>query len=132
MNKSAAAHRLSTDELNELHRVAHSAYLQGRYDEAVRYFWFMSLHAPTDVRYLKGLGAGLFMTRAFAEAAVAYSYLLQIAPADPEVSGMLGHSLLMLGQREKAKEQLERAIQLPGGEVGMTSRARALLEFINE
>jgi Flp pilus assembly protein TadD len=132
MNTSLAAHRLSQDELDELHRVAHGAYLAGRYDEAVRYFWFISLHAPTDVRYLKGMGAGLFMARAFSEASVAYSYLLQIAPMDPEVHCMLGHALLMLGQGEQARKHLEHAVQLPGSEAGLDTRARALLELLGD
>ncbi len=131
MNTSVAGYRLSKEELDELHRVAHSAYLQGRYDEAVRYFWFVSLHAPTDVRYLKGLAAGFFMARNFSDGAVACMYLRKIAPTDSEVSCMLGHTLLMLGQREQAKPYLEHAARLPGG-VEVTARARALLEFLGE
>jgi Flp pilus assembly protein TadD len=132
MKTSVAGYRLSKDELDELHRVAHSAYLQGRYDEAVRYFWFISLHAPTDVRYLKGLAAAFFMARNFSQAAVACLCLRKVAPQDPEVSCMLGHTLLMLGQRDLAKLYLEHAVRLPGGEAGVTARARALLEFMGD
>ncbi|WP_129781741.1 tetratricopeptide repeat protein [Peristeroidobacter soli] len=130
MNTSIATARFSQAELDELHRMAHGAYLQGRYDQAVRYFWFISLHAPTDLRYLKGLAAGLFMSRAFSEAFVAYSYLRQTAPEDPEVSCMLGNTLLLLGQQDEAKAHLEQAIRLPGAADEITTRAHALLEFI--
>jgi Flp pilus assembly protein TadD len=120
----------STDELDELHRAAHGAYLQGRYDEAVRYFWFISLHAPTDVRYLKGLGAALFMSRSFSEASVAYYQLLRIATKDPEVNCMLGHTLVMLGDRDSGRKHLQYSLRLPGGDASMAARARALLELL--
>ena len=130
MKTSLKTPRLSADELDELHRVAHEAYLQGKYDEAVRYFWFISLHAPQDVRYLKGLGAALFMTRDFAKASVVYYHLLGIATKDPEVNCMLGHTLLMLGDRDSARKHLDYSLRLPGGDSSMTARARALLELL--
>lgn len=130
MKTSTAAYRLTTDELDELHRVAHNAYLQGRYDEAARYFWLLSMHAPTDVRYLKGLGASRFMDKAFLDAAVAYLYLVQIAPKDAEAHGMLGHAFLMLGDRTQAGEHLRQAVRLPGSDAGVVARARALLELV--
>jgi Flp pilus assembly protein TadD len=130
MKTSLKTPRLSADELDELHRVAHEAYLQGKYDEAVRYFWFISLHAPQDVRYLKGLGAALFMTRDFSKASVVYYHLLRIATKDPEVNCMLGHTLLMLGDRDSARKHLDYSLRLPGGDSSMTARARALLELV--
>jgi len=130
MNTSVASYRLAPAELDEMHRIAHGSYLQGRYEEASRYFWFMSLHAPTDVRYLKGLGASLFMARAFTRASTAYACLLQIAPMDPEVSCMYGYTLLMLGERTQARRLLEYALRLPGAHESH-GRARALLALID-
>ena len=121
---------LTSEELNVLHRVAHALYTQGLYADAVRYFWFLALHAPTDIRYLKGLGASLFMAKRFGEAVVTYSFLTVLAPRDTEVQCMCGHALLMNGELEDARDCLEYAAQLPGGKPEFTARAKALLELL--
>jgi len=126
-----AAGLLSGEELNLLHRLAHSLYTRGAYDDAVRYFWFLCLHAPTDARYLKGLGASLFMAKRFGEAVVTYSFLTVLAPRDVEVQCMCGHALLMNGELQDARACLEYAARIPGGKPEFTTRARALLELIS-
>ncbi|MEJ0035225.1 MAG: tetratricopeptide repeat protein [Gammaproteobacteria bacterium] len=120
----------SKEELDALHRVGHALYVQGMYDDAVRYYWFLSLHAPTDARYLKGLGASLFMARRFGEAVVTYSFLTVLAPMDAEAQCMCGHALLMNGELRDAKACLELAGRLPDGKPEFTRRAKALLELI--
>jgi Flp pilus assembly protein TadD len=121
---------LSTEELSLLHRRAHALYSRGAYDDAVRYFWFLCLHGPTDTRYLKGLGASLFMAKRFGEAVVTYSFLTMLAPRDAEAHCMCGHSLLMNGEADDARACLEYATRLPG-KPEFTGRARALLELIS-
>jgi|GEM_PF-2491319 len=123
------ANIFSTEELNILHRLAHTLYTQGLYDDSTRYFWFLSLHAPTDKRYLKGLGASQFMAKRFGEAVITYSYLAAFAPQDPEVHCMCGHSLLMQGDLADARKCLELAAALPG-KSPFTERANALLELM--
>ncbi len=121
---------LSTEELNVLHRVGHALYTQGLYDDAVRYFWFLSLHAPNDARYLKGMSASLFMAKRFGEAVVTYSFLTVLAPRDAEVQCMCGHALLMNGDLQDARACLEYAARLPNGKPEFVGRAKALLELI--
>ncbi len=128
--RSRDVYGLSTEELNVLHRVGHSLYTQGMYDDAVRYFWFLSLHAPGDTRYLKGLGASLFMAKRFGEAVVTYSFLTVLAPRDAEVQCMCGHALLMNGELPDARVCLAYAARLPNGKPEFTGRAKALLELI--
>lgn len=130
MNTSASAHRLEADELDAMHRVAHGIYQQGHYEDAGRYFWFMWLNAPTDLRYLKGFGACLFMARAYEPAAIAYALLVNMTPTDAEANCMYGHTLLMLGDREAAKRFLQRSLQLPGAD-DIQMRARALIDLIS-
>ncbi len=124
-----AAEMFTTDELDVLHRLAHVLYLQGQYDDALRYFWFLALHAPADTRYLKGLGASQFMAKRFGEAVVTYSFLTMLSPNDPEVQCMCGHALLMRGELADARQCLEYAARLPG-ESAFTDRAQALLALI--
>ncbi len=119
----------STEELNVLRRLAHALYAQGMYEDAGRYFWFLSLHAPTDKRYLKGLGASQFMAKRFGEAVITYSFLTALAPKDPEVHCMCGHSLLMQGDARDARKCLEFAAALPSRSP-FTERAHALLELM--
>ncbi len=121
---------LSTEELDVLHRVGHGLYTQGLYDDAARYFWFLSLYAPSDTRYLKGMGASLFMAKRFGEAVVTYSFLTMLAPRDAEVQCMCGHALLMNGELQDARVCLEYAVRLPNGKPEFVSRAKALLELI--
>jgi Flp pilus assembly protein TadD len=129
MNTSTA-YRLGQEQLDALHRIADSTYQQGKFEEAARFFWFTWLHAPTDARYLKGLGASLFMGHAFEPAAVAYGCLLQIAPLDAEANCMYGHTLLMLGKRDDARRYLQIALKLPNGAADFHVRANALLDLI--
>ncbi len=127
-----AAGLFSTEEMNVLHRLAYSLYTRGAYDDAVRYFWFLSLHAPRDTRYLKGLGASLFMAKRFSEAAATYALLLHLAPLDPEVLCMSGHALLMQGMLKDARACLELAAALSGEKSEFAARAKALLELITK
>ncbi len=122
----------SKEELQVLHRFGHALYVQGMYDDAVRYFWFLSLHAPTDMRYLKGLGASLFMARRFGDAVVTYSFLTMLAPEDAELQCMCGHALLMNGELQDGKACLELAARLPDGKPEFAARAKALLELMFE
>src|ERR1700691_1930961 len=122
---------LSAEELNLLHRLAHALYSRGAYDDAVRYFLFLCLHAPADTRYLKGLGASLFMAKRFGEAVVTYSFLTVLAPRDAEVQCLCGHALLMNGELEDARACLEFAARICGGKPEFTGRAKALLELIS-
>jgi tetratricopeptide (TPR) repeat protein len=123
---------LSTEELNVLHNMAYSFYVRGAYDDAIRYFWFLSMHAPREKRYLKSLSASLFMAKRFAEAAVVYALLLHIAPLDSEVLYMSGHTLLMQGKMRDAQTCLELATALSRGKSEFSARAAALLELIKK
>lgn len=119
----------STQELNVLHRWAHTYYMQGLYDEAVRYFWFLVLQAPRDARYLKGLGASQFMARRYADAADTYALLTLLARLDAEAHCLCGHSLLMLGEHAEARRFLEHAGRLPASPE-LAAKARALLRLL--
>jgi Flp pilus assembly protein TadD len=125
------AAEFSAEELNALHRVAHALYSQGLYDDAVRYYWFLTLHAPRNMIYLQGMSASLFMAKRFAEAVLAYSLLTQLAPEDPQVLCMCGHALLMQGELRDARQCLECAAALPG-DSQFAARAAALLTLIHE
>jgi hypothetical protein len=61
---------------------------------------------------------------------VAYYQLLRIATKDPEVNCMLGHTLVMLGDRDSGRKHLQYSLRLPGGDASMAARARALLELL--
>jgi Flp pilus assembly protein TadD len=119
----------SADELDALHRMAHALYTQGLYNDAARYFWLLSLHVPKDTRYLAGMAASLFMAKRFAEAVIAYSVWVRLAPKDPEALCLCGHALLMRGELKDARACLEFASQLPG-KPEFSGRARALLELM--
>ena len=119
----------SGEELSVLHRWAHAFYTQGLYEEAARYFWFLSISAPGETTYLKGLGACQFMARRFEEAADTYSLLTLLALRDAEAHCLCGHSLLMLGELADARGFLGQACRLPG-KPEFSAKARALLTLL--
>src|SRR5690349_8738507 len=78
-----SAKRFSKDELEAVYALAHNLFSSGKFDEALKYFAFLTLYAPTDPKYLLGLAASQQMARQFEAAIQTYSFLTLLDPSDP-------------------------------------------------
>ncbi|THF57276.1 tetratricopeptide repeat protein [Pseudothauera rhizosphaerae] len=125
------ARRFTDDELELIYSLAYNLYTQGKYEEAVRYFSFLTVYRPTSTRFLKGLGAAQFMGKRYVEATATYSFVILLDPADAEALCLNGQALLMSGELEDARACLEFATQVPGGKPEFAAKAKALLELIS-
>ena len=125
--------RFTQEELETVYGLAHNLYSTGRFDEALRYFAFLTLYRPTDPKFLLGLAASQQMSRNYEAAIQTYSFLTLLDPTDPGPTLRIGECLMLLGQADEARDSFRMVIALANasGQHGpLKARAEGLLQVM--
>ena len=129
-----SSRRYSGEELETVYALAHNLYSSGRFEEALRYFAFLTLYRPTDPKYLVGLAAAQQMARRFEAAIQTYSFLTLLDPTDPQPTLRIGECLMLLGQTAEARDCFAMVVALAnasGQHPAAKSRAEGLLAALD-
>jgi type III secretion system low calcium response chaperone LcrH/SycD len=127
--------RFSRDELEAVYALAHNLFSSGKFDEALKYFAFLTLYAPTDPKYLLGLAASQQMARQYEAAIQTYSFLTLLDPSDPGPTLRIGECLMMLGQANDARDSFKMVIAMgnaSGKHSPLKARAEGLLGALDQ
>jgi|SoiMethySBSTD1v2_1073268.scaffolds.fasta_scaffold00824_10 type III secretion system low calcium response chaperone LcrH/SycD len=126
--------RFSAQELEAVYALARGMYMSGRFEEALRYFGYLTLYRPTEPKYLLGLAASQQMARHFEVAIQTYSFLTLLDPTDPEPTLHIGECLMFLGQVAEARDSFTMVIAMAnvsgGKHAAMKARAEGLLQAL--
>ena len=123
--------RFSKDELEAVYALAHNLFSNGKFEESLKYFAFLTLYSPTDPKYLLGLAASQQMARQFEAAIQTYSFLTLLDPTDPSPTLRIGECLMMLGQTVEARDCFTMVVALANAS-GQHSQLKARAEGLNE
>ncbi len=82
------------------------SYSAGKYEDAIQYLKKAAEEIKDDGEVYYNLGINYYALRQYAEAVPYLQKALEIDPENAEAYGVLGTSHLMLGERERAKEEL--------------------------
>ena len=128
-----SSRRYSRDELEAVYSLAHNLYSSGKFEEALRYFAFLTLYKPTDGKYLLGLGSSQQMARRFEAAIQTYSFLTLLDPSDPGPTLRIGECLMYLGLVDEARDSLNMVVAMAsasGKHEAAKLRAEGLLDAL--
>ncbi|HYC37694.1 MAG TPA: SycD/LcrH family type III secretion system chaperone [Usitatibacter sp.] len=132
----ASSKRFSPEELEAVYALAHGLFASGKFDEALKYFGFLTLYRPTDPKYLLGLAASQQMARQFEAAIQTYSFLTLLDPSDPGPTLRIGECLMMLGQAGEARDSFTMVIAMAnvsgGQHAALKARAEGLLAALSQ
>src|SRR5262245_31055472 len=77
--------QLSGESIEALYHIAYTQYKQGKYEDAVGVFRFLTLNDTRSRKHWMGLGASLQMQKKYNEAIEAYELAAALDPTDPHV-----------------------------------------------
>lgn len=114
-----------------LYAIGHEHYVQRKYEDALRVFWFLCWQDISEARYLKAVGACLREQKRHMPAALAYGLAWQVKPHDPVPLYYVADALLAEGMQEDAESMLasfiEQAENVPAC-AALRERAKSLLQ----
>jgi type III secretion system low calcium response chaperone LcrH/SycD len=127
--------RFSSADLETIYTLAYNLYSGGRYDEALRYFAFLTLYRPTDRKFLLGLAATQQAGRAYEAAIQTYAFITLLDPTDPGPTLRIGECLMQMGQLEEARDSFNMVVAVAGSgstHAAAKARAQGLLDVISK
>ena len=134
LEKLPSSKRFSSEELEAVYALARGMYVSGKFEEAIRYFGFLTLYRPTEPKYLLGLAASQQMARQFEVAIQTYSFLTLLDPTDPEPTLHIGECLVFLGEVAQARDSFTMVVAMAnvsgGRHEALTARAEGLLQVL--
>ncbi|MEO0317647.1 MAG: hypothetical protein RL404_1324 [Pseudomonadota bacterium] len=106
--KLGAAFGIEDRQLEAVYAIGLGQYQQGRYDDAMKLFAFISFHDPTFMKAFKGIGSCLQMLGRHQEALVYLGLAIIDDDSDLQTAVQIAESLVHVGQREDAHLLLKR------------------------
>jgi len=99
----------SSDELEAVYGLAHNAYQQRKYEQAVKLFLFLVENDHAEHRFWMGLAAAYQMAEEHRKALVAFGMVAVLDATNPWPSIHACECYLALGERESARLALDAA-----------------------
>lgn len=102
---------LSAEKVEEMHHIAYNLYQDRQYDRAAHFFRLLTIVNPLEMKYWKGLGASLQMTKDY-EQAIQYYVSAQLVcqnKPDPYLYVYAADCYFALGQKQESLKALEGA-----------------------
>ena len=132
----AAAARWTAEEMRLVADIGYALAEQGRHDEAITVFEGLAALAPATAYFQSALGALWLRKGEAARSLPFFEAALSALPDDVATLTNRGEARLQTGDREAARRDFDRVIQLGTGTVEPVSamcvtRARALLSRLN-
>jgi type III secretion system low calcium response chaperone LcrH/SycD len=127
--------RFTEEQLETVYALGHSLYASGKYEEALRYFAFLTLYRPIDAKFLRGLAATQQMAKQYEAAIQVYSFLTLLDPHDPTPTLRIGECLMMMGETEQAREAFSMVADLArlgGADAPLGTRAKGLIDVLDK
>ncbi len=106
---SLQSKQLDPQEERFLYAAAYHAYENGKYEDAINFFRYLTGCAPTNKDYWMGLGAAQQMAKKFQEAIYSYGAAALIHRESPQVHLHAADCFFALGQIENGLQALESA-----------------------
>lgn len=85
MKESIEHPQMTKESFEALYHFAYSHYKQGKYEDAVGLFRFLTIHDTNTRKHWMGLGAALQMQKKYDDAIEAYELAAALDPRDPYV-----------------------------------------------
>jgi type III secretion system low calcium response chaperone LcrH/SycD len=133
LRQAPTAGKVPADQQELVYAMAYNLVAQGQYAEALRYFALLNMVAPTDTRFLSGLGLCHQMLAQYDQAIMMYSFAGFLEPEVVQHTLAVAECQIFKGDLADAKSTLHSVLaycELEGREDRITERARALLGFI--
>ncbi|UYM14718.1 SycD/LcrH family type III secretion system chaperone [Endozoicomonas euniceicola] len=102
---------MSEDAMEAIYSVAYNLYQGGKYEEAQKVFQFLCFYDHFNRKYFLGLGACQQMQKQFENAIEIFTFALVLDEHDPRPMIYIGDCHLAMGDKEKAKQSYESAIE---------------------
>lgn len=118
-----------------VYNLGFNQYNQGKYEEAARYFRFLTFYNHLEPRYAKAMGACLQMMERYPDAISAYAMAIVMDAMDPEPMLRMAECLIAMGEMADAAETLDSVIKVcdeSGGHEAIKARATALASILVE
>lgn len=106
------AEKLTPEAIESLYSFAFGFYQNGKYEEAIRFFRFLTVADATTKKHWMGLGASYQMQQQFEKALQSYGFAGLLDPQDPQAPFHAAECLISLAELTRAAEALEAAEQL--------------------
>lgn len=106
------AETLSPEAIESLYAFAHGYYQNGKYEEATRFFRFLTAIDTNTRKHWMGLAASFQLQKEFAKALQAYGYAGLLNSDDPLAPFHAAECMFSLGEKERALETLQVAENL--------------------
>lgn len=127
-----SARRFSPELLDHVGDMAYNLVRQGRFDDAYRYYGFLTVYQPTETRFLVGQGICARELGRLAEARMMFDMAACLEPEEPAHTLLSAENALMMGQIDDARESLDQVVRFCAAATGhdaVARRAAALLEL---
>ena len=124
----------SENDYEAVYALAHSLYSQGRFDDAMRLFAFLTASSPYEKRFANALASSMQMLKMYKQAIEYYSVASVMDLTDPMPTFHTAECLMALSHYPEARQALElvqRQSQTPE-RAALLARATALLEHMSE
>lgn len=128
-------HGFTEEEYEAVYNLGFNQYNQGKFEEAARYFRFLTYYNHLEPRYAKALGACLQMLERYPDAISAHTMALVMNAMDPEPMLRIAECLIAMGQLTDAAEMLDGVLKVcaeVGTHQAIQTRAAALLSILAE
>jgi len=109
---------ISPEEMESAYAAAYTLFRSGKYDDAERIFQFLALFDGTQPKYWLGLGGCREARKDYGSAADAYLIPLVVGTPEPQAAFRAAVCCEAAGEREKAVEALEIAIEWAAADPG--------------
>lgn len=103
---------VSDETLEEVYSLAYTYYNQGRYEESVSLFEFLTGASPTEFKYVLGLAASYHQLKFYQEACVGFFFALQLEPENPIPAWYITDCFLKQEMKEEAGEFAQVTIEI--------------------
>lgn len=128
-----SSRRFTAEELETMYGFAYQAFNQGKHLDGLCIFQFVVIYAPTNIKYLRALGAASKQCEDYDKAFAVFAFLAMLEPHNPAHTLMAAEIQLLLGQTAQAEVSL-RAVAAFCREVGGNEkemkRAEAILHLL--
>lgn len=128
-------HGFTEEEYEAIYNLGFNQYNQGKFEEAARYFRFLTFYNHLEPRYAKAMGACLQMLERYPDAVSAYTMAIVMDAMDPEPMLRVAECLIAMGEVADAAETLDGVIKVcdeAGGHDAIKARAIALASILSE
>ena len=122
---------MNDDTMEAIYSVAFNLYQGGKFDEALKVFQFLCFYDHFNKKYYLGMGACQQMLKDYESAIEIFTYAAVLDGDDPRAMMYIGDCHMGQGDKEKARQSYEMAIEWAGESAEYAedkARAEALMQ----